>query len=128
VKTSVVATGTATGTSNDASAHKDMLAAIAGNHAAQDCKVAHHTRRVVMASLGVMQDQKAGLKRNRALALAATLAVFFIVGPPVWWMVDTLIEEGHLASLVSQLSVWAFFLSTALLAAALLAGWLRNRP
>ena len=128
MKNAGTVTGTAPGAGNDASAHRDMLAAIAGNHAAQDCKVAHHTRRVVLASLGVMQEQKAGLKRNRALALAATLAVFFIVGPPVWWIVANFIEEGRLASLLSQLTVWAFFLSSALLAAVLLAGWLRQRP
>lgn len=128
MKTSGAVTGTAPGAGNDASAHRDMVAALAGSHAAQDCSVAHHTRRVVMASLGVMQEQKAGLKRNRALALAATLAVFFIVGPPLWWIVDNLIEEGRVASLVSQLSVWGFFLSSALLAAVLLAGWLRHRP
>ncbi len=128
MKTSAAATGTAPGAGNNANARQDMLAALTGHHAAQDCKVAHHTRRVVMASLGVIQERKAGLKRNRALALAAILVVFFIVGPPVWWMVDTLVEEGHLASLLSQLSVWGFFISTALLAAALLAGWLRKQP
>ena len=59
--------------------------------------------------------QRAGRKRIRAMALAATLVVFFVVGPLVWWMADTLIEEEHLTSLMSELAVWGFFSISALL-------------
>jgi hypothetical protein len=80
-----------------------------------------------MTSLGVMREQKAGHKRNRALASAATLLVFFVVGPPVWWIADTLIEEERVTGMVSELAVWGFFMSAALLASALLAGWMRRK-
>jgi hypothetical protein len=106
---------------------REITGSLAGVEADHERGVAQKTRRVVMASLGVMKDQKAGRKRIRALALAAILIVFFVVGPAVWWIADTLIEEEHLTSLVTQLSVWSFLLISALLGCALLAGWLRRR-
>jgi hypothetical protein len=125
--TSSAVTGTSQTASSDARSAGEVLAALAGAAADRERAVAHKTRRVVLASLGVMEERKAGLKRNRAVAIAATLLVFFVVGPPVWWIADTLIEEERLTSLASEIAVWGFFMSTALLASALLAGWMRRK-
>jgi hypothetical protein len=105
----------------------DLTAALTGGTADRDREVAHTTRRVVLASLGIMKDQQAGRKRVRAQALAATLAVVLAVGPLVWWAVDNLIAGDHLGDLTSQFSLWVCILCPSLLAAAVVAGWLRHR-
>ncbi len=117
----------AMGAVREPSTHGELVEAIAGFGAERERATADRTRRVVVASAGVIQEQRRGRKRVRAMALAATLVVFFVVGPPVWWVAETLIEEEHLTSLVSELAVWGFFSVTALLGSALLAGWLRRK-
>ena len=113
--------------SSNGSGRSELIESLVGTRADRDRTVARQARRVVMTSAGVLQDQRAGRKRIRAMALAATLVVFFVVGPPVWWVAETLIEEEHLTSLLCEAAVWGFFLVATLLASALLAGWLRRR-
>lgn len=93
----------------------------------RDRQVAHKTRRVVMASLGVLQDQKTRRKRNISLALAAMVLVVLALGPLVWIVEEFITSGGHLGDMSTELSLWVCILVPAVLAAALVAGWLRRR-
>jgi hypothetical protein len=116
-----------TGVNVSAAADRDLLSALAGTQAGRESVLAHRTCRVVNASLGVMQDQKAGRRRIRSVALASILLVVLVLGPLVWWAVDNLIAGGHLGDLTCQFSLWVCILCPALVASALLAGWVRRR-
>lgn len=123
----MTAPGSAVGASHDAGKPGDLIESVAGLQGDRERATADKTRRVVMASAGIMREQRAGRKKIRAMAIAATLVVLFVVAPPIWWIAETLIEEEHLTSTLSELAVWGFFSVTALLGSALLAGWLRRR-
>jgi hypothetical protein len=108
------------------SARVDLVQALAGNQAGRDRAVAHRTRRVVMASLGVLQEQKAGRKHSRAVAVAASLLVVLGLGPFFWRVADDLIGGEHISDMATQFSLWVCILCPAMLAAALVAGWSRK--
>lgn len=105
---------------------RDLLSALAGTQGARDSAVAQRTRRVVLASLGVLQDQRAGRKRSRSLALASLLLVLLVLGPFAWHIMDDLIGGEHLSDLATQFSLLVCIFCAALLAAALVAGWPRR--
>ena len=128
MKTGELVEPTAGPASTGAEANRDLLSALAGNQAGRDRAVAHKTRRVVLASLGVMQDQKAGRKRSRAVALASILLVLLALGPFLWRVADDLIGGELIGDIPTEFSLWVCILCPALVAAALVAGWSRHRP
>jgi len=105
---------------------RDLLAALTGNAASHDRAVAYRTRRVVAASLGVMRDQKEGRRRSRSLALVSILLVVLALGPFVWRVTDDVIGGERWSDIATQTSLWVCILLPAVLAAALVAGWLRR--
>lgn len=105
---------------------RELISSLAGNEAGRDRDVAQKTRRVVLASLGVMHGQKEGRKRSRALALAAVLVVLVGLGPFAWHVADDLIGGENLGDIATQTSLWVLILLPALLGAALIAGWRRK--
>jgi hypothetical protein len=113
---------------NAEDAKRGLLAALAGKQAARDRAVAQTTRRVMLTSLGVMQDQQASRKRSRALALAALLLVLLALGPFVWHVMDGLLGGEHVADIATQTSLWLCILCPVILAAVIVAGWARSKP
>lgn len=105
----------------------DLVSALAGTQAARDGVVANRTRRVVLASLGVIEEQKSGRRRTRAVALAALVLVVLAIGPFVYRVVDDLIAGEHVGDLPTQMSLLICVLCPAMIAAVLVAGWARRR-
>jgi hypothetical protein len=113
--------------SNRELANRDLLSALAGKQAGRERAVAEKTRRVVMASAGVMRDQRADRRRSRSLALAGFLLMLLALGPFVWRVADDLVGGEHWSDMATQVSLWVCVACPALLAAALVAGWSRIR-
>jgi hypothetical protein len=74
-----------------------------------------------------MQEQKAGRKRGRCVALAAMVLVVLVLGPLIWWITEDLISDGLLSDLSGQFTLVICILCPAIVAAALVAGWARHR-
>lgn len=107
--------------------HRDLVEALAGRQGDHEGAVAHRTRRVVMASLGVMQEQKAGRRRARSVALACVLVALLLLGPAAWHVTDDLIGGEFFSDLTTQFSLWFSFFCVALAGAVLVAGWVRHK-
>jgi len=105
----------------------EILAALSGKQAGRDRAVAEKTRRVVLASLGVMQDQKAGRRRTRSLVLASLFVALLAFGPLAWRVADDLIGGERFSDIATQTSLWACILFPAVLAAFLVAGWSHSK-
>ena len=117
----------ASGASSGAGSNSEILAALSGKQAGRDRAVAEKTRRVVLASLGVIRDQKAGRRRTRSVVLASLLLALLAFGPLAWRVADDLIGGEHISDIATQTSVWACILFPAILAAFLVAGWSRSK-
>ena len=115
------------GTGSGADTDRELISALSGAQAGRERAVAYHTRRVVLASQGVIQDQKAGVRRSRAQALAVILLVILAMGPFVWRVADDLVGGEHWEDLGTQISVLVGVFFLAVLAAALVAGWMRRK-
>lgn len=105
----------------------DLLASLAGQDAGREARVGDRTRRVVLSSLGVMREAKENRSRARGLALAAAIVVPLLIAPLIWEATDSFIAGEHLGDPGSQLSLWATVFCCTLLAAVLVAGWLKRR-
>ncbi|HEX4031643.1 MAG TPA: hypothetical protein VHX20_14840 [Terracidiphilus sp.] len=119
--------GIATGSGSKTGTDRDLLSALSGTQADRDRGIAFRTRRVVRTSCGVLQEQKAGRRRSRSVALASILLVALAMGPFVWRVADDVVGGARWEDLATQVSIWIGIFFLAVLAASLVAGWMRGK-
>ncbi len=105
----------------------DLLSALAGLDAEHSRHSALRTRRVVTGSAANLRSQRQSSGRSRNLAIAVAVLVLLLITPLIWSSVDSLLGDQHLTDTSSQLSLLGLLVGSALIAAMLVAGWLRNR-
>lgn len=127
MKTVELAGNTGGGMDRATESDPDVIAALAGRQGDREGAVAHRTRRVVLASLGVMQEQKAGRRRSRSVALACVLVSLLLLGPAAWRVADDLIGGERFSDVTTQFSLWFSFFCIAIVGAVLVAGWMRRK-
>ncbi len=109
-----------------AAGESELLASLSGRRAARDAAIAYRTRRAVLGSIGVLEEQKAGRKRKRAVAIAGLLLAGLGMAPFAWRLADDLFGGAHICDLSTQLSLLICVFCPALVAAVLVAGWMRR--
>ena len=113
--------------SADAGPTDDFISALTGLEANRTNAVAHRTRRVVVSSQGVLQEQKRGGNRTRSFALAGTIVLLLLLAPLACEASEDFFEGERTLDTGAQLAVWGLIACAAMLAAALVAGWMRRR-
>lgn len=127
MKTVEFAANTAGKVESGPSQDRNLIEALAGREADRESAVADRTRRVVMASLGVIQQQKAGRRRSLAVAIACVLVALLLLGPAAWRVADDLIGGELFSDIATQFSLWFSFFCIAIVGAVLVAGWMRRK-
>ena len=105
---------------------RDLVAALSGKRAAREGAVANRTRRAVLGSLGLLREQEAGRKRTRSIAIAGLILAGLGMAPFAWRLADDLFGGEHICDLTTQLSLLICVFCPALVAAVLVAGWMRR--
>jgi hypothetical protein len=104
----------------------ELLAALSGKRAARESALASRTRRSVLGTLGLLKEQEAGRKRTRSIALAGLVLAGLGMAPFAWRLADDLFGGEHICDLTTQLSLLICVFCPALVAAVLVAGWMRR--
>jgi hypothetical protein len=105
----------------------EVLSSLCGHDSDRAGALTQRTRRVVLASQGVLKDQQSCRRRTRALALTSVVLILLSVTPLVWWTVDTIIADEHFSEITGQIALWSCTLCPALIATILVAGWMRSQ-